>query len=767
MSDLEVTIELNDRVSQKLKNIDRAASGLSKTLKVAATAAAAIATGAIANSIVRQYTAYEKYRTVLTTFLGSQQKANKELERLQKLANSLPQDLEDVTQAFTIFTRTGIDTSSKSLTALSNIATANGKTLSQLAEAVADSITGEFERLKEFGIKVSKENDRFVARIGDQQVAIADSTAELTNRLVQLGNTRFGGAAAANAGTLSQSLSNLKGAANEAAIAFMEGLAPALKEISDSTAQLLRNNKELIRSLGQGVGEALRTIGSLARTVADSWDTINAIMLTFIGLKVGDYLSRLLGRMIRFTNGARTASGVVSGLTKALTASGTAAVVAAGQWTGATTALAILATKAGKAASALGLLTFSSDLNADELADPIFTTTNAIYGATEAMKNFAGTSDELDELISKNNAVVESVKALMDAQDQTDPNGAFVYNNLAEALLAYNGALYTAKNGVKALNEEQQDMITGANDYNKRLQELMSNVEEEIALKGWAREALSQLTQEYDDGILSLEKYMEAKERLHAILGINDDKVKSSTEKLNEQLGVVDQTVKAVKDQKDEMLALQRAYQNITSLAKKYGLTEQEVKTALDERLASMVEVIDKSDEMSSTVKDFTENLKGRFEGLAGSMTSTFRDMFTGVKSGFEGLRDIAKMVLGQILDALIQIIIVQPLINAMTGGLGSIFGGFFADGGRVNNSSKPIIVGEKGPEVFMPNGAGTVIPNHELGGGGDGGNLNVTFEINAVDTQTGVQFLIDNKNIIEGVIQSAYNKRGKAGPLG
>jgi len=41
-------------------------------------------------------------------------------------------------------------------------------------------------------------------------------------------------------------------------------------------------------------------------------------------------------------------------------------------------------------------------------------------------------------------------------------------------------------------------------------------------------------------------------------------------------------------------------------------------------------------------------------------------------------------------------------------------FGGAFADGGMVKGNI-PIVVGEKGPELFMPKQAGTIVPNHQL----------------------------------------------------
>ena len=62
------------------------------------------------------------------------------------------------------------------------------------------------------------------------------------------------------------------------------------------------------------------------------------------------------------------------------------------------------------------------------------------------------------------------------------------------------------------------------------------------------------------------------------------------------------------------------------------------------------------------------------------------------------------------------------------------IFGGGRATGGPVN-PGQYYVVGENGPEVLVPNTAGTVIP---AGGGmGGGGTSNVTINIDASGTKT------------------------------
>jgi phage-related minor tail protein len=48
---------------------------------------------------------------------------------------------------------------------------------------------------------------------------------------------------------------------------------------------------------------------------------------------------------------------------------------------------------------------------------------------------------------------------------------------------------------------------------------------------------------------------------------------------------------------------------------------------------------------------------------------------------------------------------------------LGKLFGGFRANGGPVS-PGKSYMVGERGPEMFVPSGKGSIVANRDLGGG-------------------------------------------------
>ena len=85
---------------------------------------------------------------------------------------------------------------------------------------------------------------------------------------------------------------------------------------------------------------------------------------------------------------------------------------------------------------------------------------------------------------------------------------------------------------------------------------------------------------------------------------------------------------------------------------------------------------------------------------------------------------------------------IFRNIIAPFTGsiGLGGLLGKLpgFANGGYVSKN-KPVMVGERGAEVFVPNQSGHIIPNHKVGGGGVVINQNINFA-------TGVQATVRNE---------------------
>jgi len=141
---------------------------------------------------------------------------------------------------------------------------------------------------------------------------------------------------------------------------------------------------------------------------------------------------------------------------------------------------------------------------------------------------------------------------------------------------------------------------------------------------------------------------------------------------------------------------------------------------------------------------------------FATSMEDAFVTMAMGGKVSF---KDMARSIIAD----LIRIQIRQGMVNAMSFG-GGLGGMFKAEGGTVTGN-QPYIVGEEGPELFMPSKTGTIIPNDSLGGSkSQSSDVNVSFNITANDTNGFDELLSSRRGLITGIINQAMNDRGLTG---
>jgi len=131
-----------------------------------------------------------------------------------------------------------------------------------------------------------------------------------------------------------------------------------------------------------------------------------------------------------------------------------------------------------------------------------------------------------------------------------------------------------------------------------------------------------------------------------------------------------------------------------------------------------------------------TEELNDSFEEIGSTVSDAFKGMLTGAMSWKDGMRSI----ISSVIDQLWKLFVVQKIVGFISGALGGATGtptsfspttsvtppsGFIpfnAYGGSVMGN-KPTIVGERGPELFIPGGNGTIIPNSNMRGGGGGGS--------------------------------------------
>lgn len=157
----------------------------------------------------------------------------------------------------------------------------------------------------------------------------------------------------------------------------------------------------------------------------------------------------------------------------------------------------------------------------------------------------------------------------------------------------------------------------------------------------------------------------------------------------------------------------------------------------LSEKIAEMTGLID---EFGNKVDQAAPSLKVTFTDIAGDSLSTamdateqgFNDMFDSMMEGTLNVQDAFKDLAVNVLKSIAKMLASQA-IKSFVGMLGgAIAGGFgsapaMAGGGDVTGG-KGYMVGERGPELFMPKKSGSITPNDKLGGGG---SVNVVNNIN------------------------------------
>jgi phage-related minor tail protein len=153
------------------------------------------------------------------------------------------------------------------------------------------------------------------------------------------------------------------------------------------------------------------------------------------------------------------------------------------------------------------------------------------------------------------------------------------------------------------------------------------------------------------------------------------------------------------------------------------------------------------------------KDIETKTEETAINMRETFRDSLKGIGEDFNGLGDIvtnvyskirqdmtgraANLITDKITDSVFGVAngLTQELFRPSSKSIGPVdvpsiskfFGGFFADGGEFAGG-KPIVVGERGPEMIIPQRGGTVIPNHKLSGSNVSINMNINTPNAGID---------------------------------
>ena len=154
-----------------------------------------------------------------------------------------------------------------------------------------------------------------------------------------------------------------------------------------------------------------------------------------------------------------------------------------------------------------------------------------------------------------------------------------------------------------------------------------------------------------------------------------------------------------------------------------------------EERLVSLAKQNHELQKQKTEIERINEAAKRQdeiFKKIGDSIATGISDALVGAILHAKSLGEAAKGILNDIASQLLRLGI-NTALNAIFPG--SIFASLpqFANGGRPP-VRRPSIVGEKGPEIFVPSSAGTVIPNDKIGGSTNNVVVNVDASGSSVE---------------------------------
>jgi phage-related minor tail protein len=179
---------------------------------------------------------------------------------------------------------------------------------------------------------------------------------------------------------------------------------------------------------------------------------------------------------------------------------------------------------------------------------------------------------------------------------------------------------------------------------------------------------------------------------------------------------------------------------------------------------------------MNVTIQESAKLTQQVFDSVFGNLSSAI-DNF--VKTGKLSMKDLARSIIQDLIAIQMKAAMLRFLGGMFSNiGTASFYGtnigsqqtsmlaaqdvGLRANGGPVSANS-PYIVGERGPELFMPSGSGTIIPNDQMGS--MGGQTNVTNNyINAIDVKSFETRLLESSNTIWAGYQYANKQLASNG---
>lgn len=278
----KVVEDINSRSAAAIPVVGNLVSKLLSMGPIAAiVGAVALSVGALAVAAIKAAAQVETWKANLLTMTKSTEAADAAYRELVAFGNNTPFSTEQSVTGFIKMRALGLETSTAIMTSFGNTASAMGKDMAQIVEAVADATTGEFERLKEFGIKAKQEGDKVKFTFQGVTTTVGKNAAEIQKYIVGIGNTQFGGA-------MARQMATAQGAFSQ----FEDQIFNTLAAMGDGV---------LNKTVGKVVGAVSSGLDAITPLLSGIMDIVGGLLSVIVDVGGG-----LLSMFVGGTQGAGT-----------------------------------------------------------------------------------------------------------------------------------------------------------------------------------------------------------------------------------------------------------------------------------------------------------------------------------------------------------------------------------------------------------------------------------------------------------------------------
>lgn len=662
---------------------------------VLGSALAGLGLGVLATNSVRATAEMEDLERSMASVFGGIENGRSAVKFIQDFATKTPFDIQTLSKSFIQLGGAGIRPTEKLLTTLGNAAsvtTNKMQSFESLTRIITRGIRGglgleELEQLVTAGIDVYGILQEELGKTRNEISEFgktAEGAQQIIDALLRGLDTRFPDAMAQASNNLSTNLSNLGIAANNALIEIGEGgLKTAVIEVTQSLSAFLQGNRRVLRSIGASFASAIRGAAAAVKFLADNMQFLTGIAT----ILAGGLVLRLIPSVVLLAKSMSTLGAVITRNPILFLSS-----------------LLITASLAfdevresvenvGKAVQEYLGDAFPDNPFGDAVADfrELELTQESL---AEALKKGADQATDFGDQIKKIGDEAAVVKAQLLGMDQglseflssqgvdptkyIDSSGAMTFNTATDAEAA----------NVQQLVQQYMN-LQGQKLKAQRIMDGKAYAQEKNAVDQ-LKETLNSVEQAYANGFIGAVEFRKAQAKLTR-------EIESAKGPLGEY--------------KNELHDINLAYENVAV----DGLRAME---------DTLIDVINGTRSAKEAFRDMAANIVRDLQRIQirKSITEPLSEMLTNFTRGGS-----------------ISTNIMQMLGFGGNGGGGSIFstigksiGGFlgFAGGGSVQ-SGQPIMVGERGPEMFVPHSAGAIQPRLNMAGSGKPPvNIYQTFQI-------------------------------------